>query len=100
MAEKSREYLFEVQVAGAHYFTGDDTSLSVLCGNLGGRNFDRKDDPGSEHRDWLEHMEAAFSTPLPMGAAVVMLSPEGEVLLETTIGGTLPASPREAQHAR
>lgn len=99
MAEKSREYLFEVQVAGASYFTGDDTSLSVLCGNLGGRNFDRKDDPGGEHQDWLAHMEAAFSTPLPMGAAVVMRSPEGEVLLETTIGGTLPASQPAAQLA-
>lgn len=100
MAQKSREYLFEVQVAGESYFTGDETSLSVLCGNLGGRNFDRKDDPGGEHQDWLADMEAAFSTPLPMGAAVVMLSPEGDVLLETTIGGTLPASPREVQHAR
>lgn len=50
--------------------TGDAHSIGVVFGNLSGRNFDRKDNPAAEHREWLQYIAAEFNN----GASLGMLS--------------------------
>jgi hypothetical protein len=84
-----RDYQYEVRVAGKKFFTGDSHSTGVLVGNLCGRNFDRKENPRAEHQNWLKYMASEYGMPLPFGASVTLLSPEGEEVCSETIGGLL-----------
>lgn len=86
--KNTRDNLYQVQVDGERFFTGDATSIGVLVGNLSGRNFDRsKENARVEHEVWLNYMSTEYNASLPLGAKIVMLSPEGVVLAEETIGG-------------
>lgn len=92
-ADKVVIFQYELRVAGRQFMTGDKGAIGVLFGNLTGRNFDRKQDPGEDHQDWLRYMSREYSTSLPMGAVVEMLSPTGDLMEQNSIGGLLGVTP-------
>lgn len=91
MAKKifNRDYQYEIRIGGIKLVTGDASSIGVIFGNLDGRNFDRKGFKHQTHGEWLSNMRAEFGTPLELGARIKMLSPEGVILEESTIGRSL-----------
>ncbi len=84
------EYQYVLKVGGKLYMNGDIASMGVIFNNLTGSNFDRKDNPAAEHRDWLNFMIDHFKTDLPAGATVEIISRDGSELDSGTIGGSLP----------
>jgi hypothetical protein len=89
--ERRRSYRYQILVEGVELMRGDDTSISVIFGNLDGRNFTSQGLNDQTHSQWLAYMAAEFQTSLVIGASIEMVSPEGAVLAESCIGKSMHA---------
>lgn len=100
---KPPESNFSLHVDGAFVLKGDSSSVAVVFGNLDGRNFmPDENDPGkhvikwSTHEDWMAGMSDAFGgLKLERGMTIEMKSPEGQVMLRSTIAKSIPENYRE-----
>lgn len=68
-------FKYALHVDGVPLVRGDPTSARVLFFNLSGRNFEGK--AQDEYNQWLCHIADFYDTPVPIGAKLEMLSPDG-----------------------
>lgn len=92
MPKKGRNDKHEIRVAGEQFLTGDSISISVVFGNLHGRNFDRRSNPRVDHGNWLALMEKEFGIDLPLGATIGLFTPEGAAVEQGVIGEGVPTA--------
>lgn len=83
------DFNYQLMVDSKMFFTGDESSIGILMGNLDGRNWTDKILPVHEFKGWRGYMEQTYNTLLPIGAEIEIRSPEGILLERSRIGASL-----------
>lgn len=89
-----------LHVNGERIVAGDATSVSVLFGNLDGRNF-AKAEPWRTQTfgDWLGMARKEWGADLPLGAVVTTRDATGRETGRSTIGAGAPAAAQQVSTA-
>lgn len=98
-ARKSREFSFALFVNGVQACTGDETTISIIFGNLDGVNFAHRARQGDKIFDkalmrqnletYLPTMAHFFKLEIKMALPIETRDPEGNVLLRGAVGSAL-----------